>query len=584
MVLVAEEYFYSKDYLNALTFLTNVLPHYREEGWQSLIQNILVTALQSAYLSADAINFVKLGFECISCAKRFTIEDKISIQESIHNIMRKQLPLLLSFVDRNDSETALKLWSNGMQSSLDPIVFTIKMDSYLKFIECKPTFTSSSFYCNQNIEMDIFLQSNAPNPIHFSKMNVLFSNQFYNQFCEIIDSSEEDSENNLLLMPSKLRKFRFDFNGLSEDIDRNLTIIGVNLTLGSQHMSAVMQWSFTEELKFIDFTNRCSEAKDIKQIKSQLTTKIVKPVPKLELKVSHNPPALLNEFFYIGISIKNWESFDVFNVRLNLKIFDSENEEIETICHSFIWSENQFKQLTQNFTLNDIKVNQELKETIFVRFENIESHLISASITYDSMFESGTDRKVICLSVSEKIRTDILVPFVNSFELLNLSLSKVSQIRVSEPFFLNITTKQNTEIPVQIIETIPRFHETISCLSQKDNEFKENVCVDQSFKIVGSEEHSLPISLGFYSIKWKRISDSGDMPTMISETLIPLPITSITRCPVFVDLEYPEVCVARNPVILRFNIYNRTDSDLTLELSMGTSDNFMYSGNKLVSN
>ena len=583
MVLVAEEYYDSKDYSNALTFLNNVLPQYRREGWQLLVQKVLKIALQSAYLSADAMNFIRLGFESICSCSQFSTEDNIAIQESIHNIMRKQLPLFLSFIDPNESENALKLWSNALQSFSEPIIFTIKMESTLKFIECKPKFRAISFQSNESIKLDLYLQSNCPNPVKLTKLNLLFSNSFYNQFCELSNTcGDEDS---LILIPLKLQKFAFDIIPLTEDIDKSLTISEVNATLISDSVSTIIQWTF-EDNKTTDsfeFTDIRPESKDIKQITCLLSTCIAKPISKLKLDIIHNQPALLNEYYSTTLSIRNTEDFDITNLEISAKVFDSNNDEITTGFQSLIWKDNQLTELMTTHSLRDIKVNEQISEHIIFKLENVDKYFIVLFVYYISKYEIQGQIKEICLSVSERVTIDVIIPFVTTFELTNLSLGKVSQVRVSEPVFLNVITKQNTDIPIDIIESVPQFHQSISCLFQTHNELKDNNCIDETFKIVSSEEHSIAISLGVYSIKWKRKCQLTNSQSLTSEISVPLPTTTIMKSPVFVEMKYPDVCVARNPVILSYSIHNRMDTDLSVELSMGTSDNFMYSGNKLVS-
>lgn len=589
MVLVGEEYFHTKDYLNALTFLINVLPQYRQEGWKILIEKILTIALHAAYLSADLINFVKLGLECISSANEVSIQNKISIQASIQNIMQRQLPLMLPIANENDIELALRLWSNVLQTITEPTVFTIKMDSLMNFVECKPKFVAKSFYCHQNVLLQLYLQSNCPNPIKFTKLNILFSNQYYNQFCEIVnsssDSSENKNDNNLLLMPSKLHVLSFNIIPLLQDIGQDITIIGINLTLGSESMCAVMQWSFKEvsnQFTFTGFSHRSSDIQDIKQITSVMSTTILKPQSKLVLSLDHSPPALMNEYYLINLLIRNNEQFGITNVRLKLEANDSINDdaiEIGSECSVFI--DNDLKEVTEPHLLDDINANEEILKQIVLKLNTTGSYCISFTVLYDATYEMANEQKLISCSINQKISIEVKLPFLSSCEISNLSSKQLSQIRVDEPFYLNVSTKQNTEIPIEIIGLNPRFHDSIKLLSKESNSTKESVDIKESFKIVCSEEYLVPISLGMYCITWNRKSDS--INALSSETLVPLPLTSVITAPLFVEFKYPDICIARNPVILKYNIYNRTDCDMPLELSMGTSDNFMYSGNKMVS-
>jgi len=50
----------------------------------------------------------------------------------------------------------------------------------------------------------------------------------------------------------------------------------------------------------------------------------------------------------------------------------------------------------------------------------------------------------------------------------------------------------------------------------------------------------------------------------------------------YVETLLPKFGVTRQHLLLTYNIYNRTDSTLPIEVTIGNSDNFMYSGNKSV--
>ncbi|XP_054155217.1 trafficking protein particle complex subunit 11-like isoform X2 [Oppia nitens] len=263
MVLVADEYLYNRDYSNALTFLNNVLPNYRHERWLPLIEHILMIALKAAYLSADVINFVKLGLE-IMASNCYDSQYKIAIQDSINNIIQKQSPLLLQFVDENDAMNALNLWTNALSLISDKIEINMKMESLMTFIECKPKFSSNIIINDKTIELNLQIKSLLPKQIQLTKLNILFTNEIYNQFCQITHTLDNTSDNSLILKPYICQKFLFNITpNFTEDSHQSIVITDVLLAFETQFFNILMQWKYNENN---DYDTKCMAKSSIRPV------------------------------------------------------------------------------------------------------------------------------------------------------------------------------------------------------------------------------------------------------------------------------------------------------------------------------
>ena len=66
-------------------------------------------------------------------------------------------------------------------------------------------------------------------------------------------------------------------------------------------------------------------------------------------------------------------------------------------------------------------------------------------------------------------------------------------------------------------------------------------------------------------------------------TTITLPNTAIEHIPLYVDVDMPAHANVRQPYPITYNIYNRTPYSQEIELSMDSSEAFMFAGHKMVS-
>lgn len=71
-------------------------------------------------------------------------------------------------------------------------------------------------------------------------------------------------------------------------------------------------------------------------------------------------------------------------------------------------------------------------------------------------------------------------------------------------------------------------------------------------------------------------NDLADETNLVDET------DSKIENEIFLELKIPDKIKARSPTLFTYLIHNCTDYELPVELSIGSCDNFMFSGNKLV--
>ena len=145
----------------------------------------------------------------------------------------------------------------------------------------------------------------------------------------------------------------------------------------------------------------------------------------------------------------------------------------------------------------------------------------------------------------------------------NLNVSDASD-RLS--FFIDSSivkcrSSSGLELP-SLLSNVPS-----SSASQKSSEEATKTTESQSVKVDGKNGTSQETALTVAP------SQPAEIP---SESLIAQ--TNL----LYLELSVPKMAYSRTPIQLKYTLFNRTSTLLPLELSMGSSDNFMFSGNKQV--
>lgn len=104
---------------------------------------------------------------------------------------------------------------------------------------------------------------------------------------------------------------------------------------------------------------------------------------------------------------------------------------------------------------------------------------------------------------------------------------------------------------------------------------------------MGSEVYTLivdkksenAIPLGTYVLQWRR-HDSDVLNTI----KFPLKGLSVDEVPLFIDTVLPAYGFVRTPMSVTFQLYNRTQHLIQLDLTMDISEAFMFAGYKQVFN
>ncbi|KAH9390206.1 Trafficking protein particle complex subunit 11 [Tyrophagus putrescentiae] len=265
---------------------------------------------------------------------------------------------------------------------------------------------------------------------------------------------------------------------------------------------------------------------------------------------------------------------------------------------------------------------------------------LSCTFSYDLLLEGEKRRNQVQFVAAQKtllLPLTALAPFSLRFNVANLGSGEegvpaketptVGTIRVAEPFRLSIEVgqtptkapktpggddqqqKEEEEDEIEVASLTPLLAPSTSFVGSKAAETASKFPLSlsktplkQTYELVAGTESPVATSLGACTVQWRRRKSKAKTPKAVEdqnittcEYLLPanestfsLPATVVSASIVFVELLLPPTTGGSAAVHSRaaftalYRIHNRLDVDLTAEVSMGTSDCFMVSGNKLI--
>ncbi|CAB1325129.1 unnamed protein product [Coregonus sp. 'balchen'] len=549
MVQMGEEYNHAKDYTKALKLLDYVMCDYRTERWWSLLTSILSTALRCSYLMAHVKDYITYSMELVGRASTLREEQKSRIEKNLIKVLMNEVPEAEPDCDQASAKAAQALWSDRM-SLAGSNVFTIEVQDYVPFVQCKAKFLSPSFHVDDPVQLHVYLRADCPHPVRFSKLCVSLSNQEYNQLCVVEepcksqDILEASSQENMCLVPGKTRIYSFKFVAKTEDVGKKIEITAVDLMLGSDNGRCVfLNWrggggdaaSSQEALlaaRSFKSRGRVPEQHvEWDNVSIQANTMIISRIPKISVQLSHEPPALNNEMYRITVSIQSNEETVTKDVKLTAGLKPGQDANLTQSTH---------------VTLNGLEMCDESHPAL----------LPDIAIGDLQPGEKVEGKDITCkCHKDETVTIETIVPFEVAVKFVSTKFEHLDRVYVDIPFLLM------TDILMML--------QTGECASE---------CFSLQCPPVLNGTSS--VASGQYLISWKRKSSCADAPVVT--TVVTLPHVMVETIPLYVHAELPSFGRVRESMPVRYHIQNRTGLVQDVEMSVEPSDAFMFSGLKQV--
>ncbi|XP_056140033.1 trafficking protein particle complex subunit 11 [Lampris incognitus] len=600
MVQMGEEYYHAKDYTKALKLLDYVMCDYRTERWWGLLTAILITALRCAYLMANVKDYMIYCMELLGRASTLREEQKSKIEKNFMKVLMNEIPDAEPESDSRCAGAAATLWNDRMALA-GSNEFTIEVQDYVPFIQCKARFLSPSFHVDHPIQIQVFLRADCPHPVSFNKLVVSLSNQEYNQWC-VLESSGKD---NMSLSPGITRCYDFSFVAKKEDVGKKIEMTSIEMMLGSKSGRCLfLSWrgaggdtaSAHEALQASRSSRRgrSMEARhkpDWDNLTIQQSTMIISRIPKISIQLSHQPPALNNEMYGINITVISQEEAVAREVKLTAGLKPGQDANLSQTTHvtlngSQVCAESE-PSLLPDIPLGDLNPGEKVEQSVYVRCVSTGPRVFLFHVAY-SIDTTVEGQQINCkCHKDETVTIETVVPFEVSVKFVSTRFEPLDRVVVDIPFLLLTDLLSSSPWPLQLVtsslQLVTMTSSTPQCKSHIEQVvLKTGECASECFclqcpPVVNGNS---TVATGQYLVSWRRQSSSADSPPV--QTTVTLPHVMLETVPLYIHADLPSFGRVRESLPVRYHIENRTALVQEVEMAVEPSDAFMFSGLKQV--
>nr|XP_002733772.1 PREDICTED: trafficking protein particle complex subunit 11-like [Saccoglossus kowalevskii] len=561
MVQMGEEYYHAKDYNKALTLLDRVTWDYRVERWCALLTSILNMSLRCAYLVASVRHYVTISLELIGRFAHISSEEKTHVQMNLIRVISNNPPEPVTGCPSEYVELAKQLWKDKL-SPENSNIFTVEMQNIVPFVECKARFSTSKCTADTPLQLQVYLRASCQFPIRFSKLCVLLNNHAYNDYCTLVDghtvggdgeASYSSCHGDLYLTPGQIKMYAFEFVAEPVDVGKKIEITSIALSLGNEdNCCAILRWvgaggdsasltNVQEQVQMKRGPPKPNEY-DWSNITLDPSISIIPRCSNLDIQLDHNPPSLMNEFYYAKVIITN-----------------NEDLEIQNLCMQIGLKEGQENTLEQSS-----------------KFE--KSMIQSIEHCYSTKY----------IPIEKSVSVQTVLPYDLSIKMASLKFDVVEHVHSDEPFLLLTDIKCTSPWPITIENSQLLLSDEVKSVDETlqsqliSVSLKQNECASECYCLVAPVHHQhTTVPIGHYSVQWKRTNcEEEGLPTV--ETTLALPSITVETIPLFIETKIPSHGRVRDSLHVTYTIYNKTQMVQEVEAGMEPSEAFMFSGHKQV--
>uniref|UniRef100_A0A8C1CJJ8 Trafficking protein particle complex subunit 11 n=1 Tax=Cyprinus carpio carpio TaxID=630221 RepID=A0A8C1CJJ8_CYPCA len=607
MVQMGEEYYHAKDYTKALKLLDYVMCDYRTERWWSLLTSILCTALKCSYLMGQVKDYITYSMELVGRASILPEEQKSRIEKNLIKVLMNEVPEPEPDCDPLSVKAAQSLWSDRI-SLAGSNEFTIEVQDYVPFVQCKAKFLSPSFHIDEPVQLHVYVRADCPHPVRFSKLCVSLSNQEYNQYCLLEDASkgkdilEPSTQENMCLVPGKTRKYCFKFVAKTEDVGKKIEITSVGLMLGRETARYVyLNWrggwgdaaSSHETLQacrsFKKRTRFPEQQVDWDTVTIQSSTMIISRVPKISVQLTHEPPALTNEMYCMIVTIQSGEDTVAKDIKLTAGLKPGQDANLtqstQITLNGTEVCDDSHPALLPDIPLGDLHPGQKIVKPLYIHCVSTGSRILLFHVAYSvSATVEGKDITCKCHK-DETVTLETVVPFEVAMKFVSSKFEHLERVYVDIPFLLMMDILSASPWPIELVNSEVQLASSMNAIDQPQSQvegvtLQTSECASECFllKCPPVQNGTSTVASGHYIISWKRKSTFAE--TSVVRTIVTLPHVMVENIPLYVHAELPSFGRVRESLPVRYHLENRTGLVQDVEITVEPSDAFMFSGLK----
>ncbi|XP_055488023.1 trafficking protein particle complex subunit 11 isoform X2 [Leucoraja erinacea] len=609
MVQMGEEYYYAKDYTKALKLLDYVMCDYRSERWWKLLTFILSTALKCAYLMGQIKDYITYSLELLGRSSTLSDEQKSRVEKNLIKVLMNESPAPEPECDSKAIKSAQKMWADRI-SLAGSNVFTIEMQDYVPFVECKARFLAPSFHIDDPVQLHVYLRADCPHPFRFSKLCVRFNNQEYNQHCVVeetyqtSDILEASSQGTMCLVPGKTRQCTFKFVARTEDVGKKVEITSVDLVLGSDMgRCVILNWrggggdaaSCQEALQATRSFKRRPKLPDNEvcwaSISILASTMVISRIPKVSVQLRHEPPTLTNEMYCLAVTVKSQEVTTAGDVKLTAGLKPGQDANLTQTTHITLDStemcDDSCPALLPDIPIGDLLPAAKVEMPLYIRCAQVGTRVFLVHVSYvvTTVVEG---KEIICkCHKDETITIETVVPFDVTAKFVSTKFENMDRVFADIPFLLMMDILSASPWALTIDTSRLELAPSMTSVDQMESQLAQVVLqtgesASECFclQCPPAPVNQSGVASGRYIISWKRTSAAKSVPVV--KTVITLPHVIVEAIPLYVHADLPSFGRVRESLPVKYWLQNRTKLVQDVEIFVEPNDAFMFSGLKQI--
>ncbi|KAF0525068.1 Gryzun, putative trafficking through golgi-domain-containing protein [Gigaspora margarita] len=614
---IAGAHYEAENYVMALKFYERIAKKYRKEGWHTILESILNCSLKCAKESGTWDNVVEYLIELLSDRFHMSEQKRIEIQNKLMNVIFKtEISSLVNFrqvvIDMNE----INSFSTCYVQFKEPATFIATPTPF------QITFITPS--------------DTPPLPLQFTYLQLSFNDSNFNHyFTHKPNDESDDTKLQCVNCKECLRKdvdgegyiwfksvdltFRKGstkvFEGLiipKESGDLQLQIITLGFLSENWKIDLRFDVSTPREeplkRKWLQFETM-SNGEQVEQpffinlegTGDRASIKVTQKQAKLDIKVNHSAPALLDEHYPIQLTILNLEPEDIKAV-LKAELISDLQESEDVIFDSNLNTTNHLKEVD----LGVISSNESYVKTIYIigkKTTNLRTLRLTVLYSTSSLIPSTPTPIQNWIEKREDIRIPFIAPFSVSFNISPQgeefgNAREISSLDRIERHFLvakitsigpwdicvsgielSLLDQANAQTKIEIISSsIELDSESLEQVWRQGYIFNVNYLLELT--ILNDASLSESVDIGLLDIKWRRNQPFGNISVPFIETTMMVPQLQRHDSELSVILDIPPNPIVGQIFTLTFKIINWTSAPVRIRVTVEVNDAFVFSGYK----
>ncbi|XP_078252931.1 trafficking protein particle complex subunit 11 [Rhinoraja longicauda] len=589
--------------------LDYVMCDYRSERWWMLLTFILGTALKCAYLMGQIKDYITYSLELLGRSSTLSDEQKSRVEKNLIKVLMNESPAPEPECDPKAIKSAQKMWADRI-SLAGSNVFTIEMQDYVPFVECKARFLAPSFHIDDPVQLHVYLRADCPHPFRFSKLCVRFNNQEYNQHCVVeetyqtSDLLEASSQGTMCLVPGKTRLCTFKFVARTEDVGKKVEMTSVDLVLGSDTgRCVILNWrggggdaaSCQEALQASRSFKRRPKLPDNEVCWDNITilasTMVISRIPKVSVQLRHEPPTLTNEMYCLAVTVKSEEVTTAGDVKLTAGLKPGQDANLTQTTHITLddteMCDDSCPALLPDIPIGDLLPAAKVEKPLYIRCAQVGTRVFLVHVSYvvTTIVEG---KEIICkCHKDETITIETVVPFDVTAKFVSTKFEHMDRVFADIPFLLMMDILSASPWALTIDTSRLELAPSMASVDQMESQLAQVILqtgesASECFclQCPPAPVNQSGVASGRYVISWKRTSAAKSVPVV--NTMITLPHVIVEAIPLYVHADLPSFGRVRESLPVKYWLQNRTKLVQDVEIFVEPNDAFMFSGLKQI--